>query len=82
MHSLQQTPIFISWHFPRFHSLLTKKMHFGPKIKILKKKIIFDNCDSVILDFNIEKNPKTHHPRIGQTEHQKISFGPRIQFLK
>ena len=39
MRSLQQTPIFISWHFLDFIEQKIKKMRFGSKIKIWKKKI-------------------------------------------
>ena len=41
MWSLQQTPIFISWHFSRFHQTQDTKDAFWIKIQNLKKKNFF-----------------------------------------
>ena len=67
-----------------FQISLTRKQKrciLGPKSKF-EKKIFFQWSWSSIFGIQCWKNPKIPHPRIGKTGHQKISFGPRIQFLK
>ena len=61
MCSLQETPTFIKWHFSSFHWTENKKDTFW--VKNQKKKICFDGQDQIILDSNVEKNPKMYHPR-------------------
>ena len=59
MCSLQQTPIFISWHFSRFHQTQDTKDAFWIKIQNLKKKIFFDDSEPLQLDSNIAKIQKS-----------------------
>ena len=58
MCSLQQTPIFNSWHFPQIYWTKNQKDAFLVKNKNLKKKIFFADHGLVYLASNVGKIPK------------------------
>ena len=59
--SLQQTPIFNSWHFSEIFWTENKKDAFLVKNQNFEKKKIFGSHGAVFLDYKVGKMPKSAH---------------------